>query len=167
MSSSQKKISLLPNAYTISLYNGIKCICMASKNDTLTYVKYKLDFFSSFDHVPYTPIEIEGSLLITNIKVPSGNKVINFFNSIKNWKNIDPHYTNKDITVGFFDIEVEGSSNIFPQYEKDEIKCISFKVIGTPTQVFTTFSMVQLQRHYIRKGSKEILKDYIEFPNSR
>lgn len=171
MSSSMIKITIIPNAYTLNVFNGIKCLCISSTFNnvkTLTYIAIIgytsiMDFLFSYDHVPYTPIEIDGLLNTTNLRIPNGNIIVNFFSMIKTWTNYDNSYINSDIKIGFFNIEVEGYGNIFPKPDKDEIKCISFKVIGSNTIVLTTFSMFELQRHYIRSGRKETLDDYLEF----
>ena len=166
MSFSIGKLTILPNSYTLNVYNGIKCLCISSRLDnikTLTYVTiigYQniMDVLISYDHTPYTPIELQGILVST------GNIIVNFFSKIKTWINLNNTYINTNIKIGFFDIEVEGYGNIFPQPNTDEIKCISFKTLDSNTIVYTTFSMVELQNHYIRSGRKDILHHYLEFP---
>lgn len=170
-------LSMHPVAYTLTVYKGVRCLCITSRPESnkrlLMYIelnpinlsKFKTNcvlpdtyiiatLLSLFDHIPYTSLTLEGMMSIEQ----TARNVSYFVPQIHKWYNNATPNINSNINTLFFDIEVESTASMFPIPDKNSITCISFRLNTDPTLVLTTFPIDQLRVQY-----KQEFKEYIQY----
>ena len=163
MSTTVVTLDINPTAYTLTVYKGVRCLCITSRPEPnirlLVYIElnianlriFKSDYvlpdmyiiatlLSLFQHIPYTSLTLEGMMSMER----TTNTVSYFVRQIHDWRNDPDKKINTDIDTLFFDIEVDGTGTMFPVPDVNAITCISMKHNTNNTIVLTTFPLTQL-----------------------